>query len=231
MGDGLIFGALCVRLPAFAAKATATKYCSKIADLREIRGLIAAAEFETQRLLVDVRLLGDDDVRSRSTLPGWTRGHLLTHLSRNADAQVRLLEGALHNERVEQYRGGLAGRAEEIESGAGRSARSLAEDFEQSAERLEAIWQQMTKEAWDHPAAGTIAGERPASATVWARWGELALHHVDLAVGFSPTDWSTSFAERLLRRTLPRMRERLAIESDISVVVEDLSFTWSSSPA
>jgi maleylpyruvate isomerase len=206
------------------------RYCTAIADLTEIRGLIAGAESETQRLLVDVRVLDDDDVRSPSTLPGWTRGHVLTHLARNADAQVRLLEGALGDERVEQYQGGLAGRAEEIEFGASRSARSLAEDVEQSAERLAAMWQRMSEEAWDRPATGAIAGERPASATVWARWGELAFHHVDLTVGFSPSNWSTTFVERVLRRTLPRIGERLVVRNDISVVVEDLSLSWSGSP-
>jgi maleylpyruvate isomerase len=88
----------------------------------------------------------------------------------------------------------------------------------------------MPEEAWDRPAAGAIAGERPASATVWARWGELALHHVDLTVGFAPSNWSTTFVERVLRRTLPRIRERLVVGNDISVVVEDLSVGWSGSP-
>jgi maleylpyruvate isomerase len=89
----------------------------------------------------------------------------------------------------------------------------------------------MTDTAWDSPAAGAIAGERPASATVWARWGELAFHHVDLGVDFAPSNWSTTFIERVLRRTLPRMRDRLIVEHDISVVVENLSLSWSGSLA
>jgi maleylpyruvate isomerase len=145
---------------------------------------------------------------------------------------VRLLNGALRNEHVEQYNGGLAGRAEEIEMGANRSTALLIDDLEQSAARLAATWQQMTPDAWDRSAAGTIAGERPASATVWARWGEVAFHHVDLAVGFTFSDWSPTFVERVLRRALPRTKERLIVALDISVVVEDYpSLNWSSAQA
>jgi uncharacterized protein (TIGR03083 family) len=138
-----------------------------IADLTEVAELIDGAHSELERLVGDIRVLGDDETKAPSELPGWTRGHVLTHLARNADAQVRLLNGALRNERVEQYHGGLSGRAEEIERGADRPAEALIEDVEQSAARLTATWQQMTAEAWDRSAAGTIAGERPASATVW----------------------------------------------------------------
>jgi maleylpyruvate isomerase len=207
-------------------------YSVGIPDLTEVAALIAGADLELGRLLVGSRLLGTDETRAPSSLPGWTRGHVLSHLARNADAQVRLLNAALRNEHVEQYRGGLSGRAEEIERGADRPAETLVDDVEQSAAKLAATWQQMTAEAWDRSAAGTIAGERPASATVWARWGELALHHVDLGIGFSPMDWSPDFVWRLLRRALPRMKERLADYRDISVaVVDDSALSWSSTRA
>jgi maleylpyruvate isomerase len=207
-------------------------YCLDIADLIEVAELITGAHSELDRLLADARPLGNDEAKAPSALPGWTRGHVLTHLARNADAQVRLLNGALRNESVEQYQGGLAGRAEEIERGADRPAEALIDDVERSAARLAATWQQMTGEAWDRSAAGTIAGERPASATVWSRWGELAFHHVDLAVGFIPPDWSPAFVGRVLRRALPHIKERLVVEGDIGVVVEDdPTLNWSSTRA
>jgi maleylpyruvate isomerase len=207
-------------------------YSLDIADLTELAELITGAHVELERLLADARSIGNDETKAPSALPEWTRGHVLTHLARNADAQVRLLKGALRNERVEQYHGGLAGRAEEIERGADRPATALIDDVERSAARLAATWQQMTAEAWDHSAAGTIAGERPASATVWARWGELAFHHVDLAVGFTPWEWSPAFVGRVLRRVLPRVPERLVAERGISVVVvDDPTLNWSSSRA
>ena len=55
-----------------------------------------------------------------SLLPGWTRGHVLTHIARNADSFVRVLEAARQGEVVTQYEGGVAGRNAAIEAGATR---------------------------------------------------------------------------------------------------------------
>src|SRR5947209_4673969 len=48
----------------------------------------------TDRLLVSLDKLDDDAVGEPSLLPGWTRGHVLAHLARNADALVNLLTWA-----------------------------------------------------------------------------------------------------------------------------------------
>src|SRR5467141_2554154 len=77
------------------------------------------------RLVASLSSLTDEEARRPSLLPGWTVGHLLTHISRNGDSLVRRLEGSLHGEVVEQYAGGAAGREAEIEAGAGRPAAAL----------------------------------------------------------------------------------------------------------
>jgi len=46
------------------------------------------------RLQRAVDVLPPHAVTEPSALPGWTRGHLLTHLARNADALVNLLTWA-----------------------------------------------------------------------------------------------------------------------------------------
>ena len=58
---------------------------------RQLNDLIDDA---TQRLLGTARLMTDEDVRQPSLLPGWTRGHVLAHLARNADALRNVLIGA-----------------------------------------------------------------------------------------------------------------------------------------
>lgn len=199
-----------------------------IADLLEIQSLLMGADLELLRLLADLRDIGDQDVREPSTLPGWSRGHVLTHLARNAAGQSKMLGGALRGELAEQYTGGVEARTKEIEQGAGRSARALVEDVEQSAVRLTRLWQQMTLDAWERPTIGAIAGERPAWATLWSRWRELALHHVDLAVGFLPSDWSTSFIERMLTHSTPSIKERQLVECEIAVSSIDAQFEWRS---
>ena len=52
------------------------------AALRDLSDQIDQA---TQRLLDTARTITDPDLRVPSMLPGWTRGHVLAHLARNAD--------------------------------------------------------------------------------------------------------------------------------------------------
>src|SRR5919198_6055635 len=47
-----------------------------------------------QRIDDSVAGLTDGDARAPSRLAGWSRGHVLTHLARNADALVNLLTWA-----------------------------------------------------------------------------------------------------------------------------------------
>ena len=57
----------------------------------------------TARYLEALTELGDDDVRAPSLLPGWTRGHVITHVARNADALANVLHGAQRGELRAQY--------------------------------------------------------------------------------------------------------------------------------
>uniref|UniRef100_UPI0012FF209F maleylpyruvate isomerase family mycothiol-dependent enzyme n=1 Tax=Streptomyces exfoliatus TaxID=1905 RepID=UPI0012FF209F len=55
-------------------------------DLGAVRGA-------TERLLDAAGRLDNASIGEASRLPGWSRGHVLTHLSRNADALVNVLRG------------------------------------------------------------------------------------------------------------------------------------------
>ena len=55
---------------------------------------LAAVDYATTRLYEIVEQMDDVAVRRPSLLSGWTRGHVLTHLARNADALVNLLTWA-----------------------------------------------------------------------------------------------------------------------------------------
>ena len=60
------------------------------AALRDLSDQIDQA---TQRLLDTARAITDPDLRVPSMLPGWTRGHVLAHLARNADGMRNVLVG------------------------------------------------------------------------------------------------------------------------------------------
>ena len=74
--------------------------------------------------------LSDEAAARPSLLPGWTIGHLVTHLARNADSVVRRLSAAADGELVTQYEGGPPARSRDIEAGAGRPAAELLRDLQ-----------------------------------------------------------------------------------------------------
>lgn len=77
------------------------------------------------------------DVAAPSLCEGWTRGHVLTHLARNADGIAATLAGALRGEIVERYPGGWDARNRAIDEGAGRPFAEILADVQTSAYRLE----------------------------------------------------------------------------------------------
>ncbi len=81
--------------------------------------------------------MSDDQAREPSLLPGWSRGHLLTHIARNADSLRNLLIWARTGVETPQYPSGEA-RDEGIAAGASQPASELSEDVDASAEQLAA---------------------------------------------------------------------------------------------
>jgi maleylpyruvate isomerase len=135
----------------------------------------------------------DEDMRAPSLLPGWTRGHVLTHLARNADGIVRTFAGALRGERVPRYPHGEAGRDADIEAGAGRSAAQLLDDVRTSAETLDRACAEVDAAAgWELP-----TDNRPAGEYLPARWHEVEIHRLDVG-GYRSSLWSAEFVSYLL---------------------------------
>lgn len=158
--------------------------------------LTGEVEDATDRLLRTVAGLAAADVAGPSLLPRWTRGHVLTHLARNADAFVNLLTTARTGEPIPMYASPQA-RAADIEAGADRSPADLLDDLRGSSARFAAAVEAMPVAAW----AATVQTRRgpwPAATLVWGRLREIEVHHVDLDAGYRPADWPEAFAQRLL---------------------------------
>lgn len=161
-----------------------------------------------RRLVANLEAVDDDLARIPSRLPGWTVGHVLTHLARNADSHVRMLEGAVRGEHLEQYPAGRAGRAADIEAGACRPALALAGDVAHSAARLEQAWAVMTPEAWQ--GYGLAWGRQlPCWELPLRRWREVEVHHVDLGIGYEALDWPEDYVAAELPLALAALPGRL----------------------
>jgi maleylpyruvate isomerase len=146
--------------------------------------------------------LTDVDVRKASGCPGWTVGHVLTHVARNADSHVRRTEAAGRNEMIDQYPGGYEGREAAIETGAHRSVAELIDDVRASAAAVEAAWRAAPEAAWSNMTTDVGGRERPLAELVLRRWQELEVHLVDLDIGVTYRDWPNDFVEQWL----PRLR-------------------------
>lgn len=187
------------------------------ADLAELMRAAVAAHRRMRRA---ASRMTDADVRGPSLLPGWSRGHVLTHWARNADGQTRVLLGVIRGEVVAQYPGGDAQRDTDIEAGAARPARLILEDARAAIDRVEYVWRRMPPEAWSRPAAARI-GPRPAWMSVWARWRETEIHHVDLDAGYTQGHSQAEFVDLMLPRVMPTLAARLVDEITVQVHVTD----------
>jgi maleylpyruvate isomerase len=166
---------------------------------RELDRDIAGCVIAHRRLLETVGRLDDEAARRPSLLPGWTVGHVITHLARNADSHVRMLRGADAGLVLDQYAGGAAGREAEIEAGAHRPASELRGDLHNSIEVLESKWAATTDAGW----AGSgraLRGEVANAQLPYRRWSETELHHVDLGLGYVMADVSNDLTGLMTRR-------------------------------
>jgi maleylpyruvate isomerase len=160
----------------------------------------------TERLLVTMRRLRDDDVRQPSSLPGWTRGHVLTHLARGAEAIARLLDGVRTGVPGSAYASQQA-RDDAIERGATRRAADLLADVTESAARFRDAAASVPADAWSRPARGLVGDAFPARQLLDRRLVELELHHADLDAGYTPDDWPEEFTGMDLPEPMRSQRE------------------------
>ncbi len=140
--------------------------------------------------------LDDEAFGAPTTLPGWTRKHLIAHLAANAEALIRLLHWASTGERTPMYTSPEQRNAD-IAAGATRSGADLAQWFSESATALEARLASMTADAWAAEVVTAQGRTVPASEVPWMRSREVLVHAVDLDTGTSFTDLPEAFLEAL----------------------------------
>lgn len=158
----------------------------------------------TTRLLATAAGLSDADCRAPSLLPGWSRGHVLTHVARNADALATLLSGAAAGRPVQMYPS-VEARDAAVQSGAGRPAAELVADLRGSAARLREIALSLDGSAWQAVQEWRHGRRRPASDVAGARLTEVELHHIDLGVDRGLADVPDQAADVLLDEALARL--------------------------
>ena len=149
--------------------------------------LVAAVAASTDQLASRVAELDDAEVRVPCALPGWSRGHLLTHLARNADGLRLAILSVRSGEAIPMYPSS-ASRDADIDAGASRPARIIIDDFALSAHALATDVRMMTSDQWrSSTQLSTVKGPSmvPAQSLLEMRLREVEIHHADLAVGYA----------------------------------------------
>ncbi|MER6560386.1 maleylpyruvate isomerase family mycothiol-dependent enzyme [Streptomyces sp. NPDC001027] len=141
----------------------------------------------TERLLSAVAGWDDASVAEPSRLPGWSRGHVLAHLARNADALVNVLEGR------PMYADAQV-RDADIERDAPRPLKVQLADVRDSAARFQAAG--AAPADWSRTVELRNGVVDSAARVPFRRWVEVELHAVDLGMGYELEDLPAEFAER-----------------------------------
>jgi maleylpyruvate isomerase len=161
---------------------------------------------QTHLLVQTARALDDAAVRAPSLCPPWTRGHVLTHLARNADGLRNVAHSAVTGELVPMYLSAAA-RDADVEAGAGRSARELADDVESSAARLDAELRRVPDDAVDLEVPSGRGPTIRVGNVPWVRLREVVYHHVDLDAGYGFADAPEEVVVAGLRECVPRLAD------------------------
>ncbi|MEV6052624.1 maleylpyruvate isomerase family mycothiol-dependent enzyme [Streptomyces sp. NPDC052107] len=148
---------------------------------------LACVRDATERLLTAVAKLDNASLGEPSRLPGWTRGHILAHVARNADALVNVLEGRTMYASAEA-------RDADIERDAPRPLDDQLTDLRESAARFQATGD--VPADWSRTVELRNGVTDSASRVPFRRWAEVELHHVDLGVGYELEDLPAEFTDR-----------------------------------
>ncbi|MGW2884577.1 maleylpyruvate isomerase family mycothiol-dependent enzyme [Streptomyces griseoruber] len=148
---------------------------------------LASVREATDRLLTAVGKLDDAAVAEPSLLPGWSRGHVLAHLARNADALVNVFEGR------PMYADATV-RDADIDRDAPRPLEVQLADVRESAARFQAA--AAAPADWSRTVELRNGVTDTAARVPFRRWVEVELHHVDLGIGYALEDLPQEFTGR-----------------------------------
>ncbi|MEV8564125.1 maleylpyruvate isomerase family mycothiol-dependent enzyme [Streptomyces sp. NPDC051322] len=159
----------------------------------------------TERLIAAVTELDNAAVAEPSRLPGWSRGHVLAHIAHNADALGNVLAGLPMYESAEA-------RDADIERDATRAAAVQLDDVRDSAARFRS--RAALPADWSRTVTLRNGVTDSAARIPFRRWVEVALHYVDLDIGYELHDLPAEFTER----QIDFLRQRFSADPAVAEV-------------
>lgn len=151
----------------------------------------------TALLLAEADRLTDDGLRGPSTLPGWTRAHVIGHLARNAEALGRLAAWARTGVPTPMY-ADREQRAAEIETSAALPPAELRRQLKATAAELDDALAALDTTTWQAEVRSALGRTIPAAEIPWMRVREVWLHALDLDAGATFADLPADVVDTLL---------------------------------
>jgi maleylpyruvate isomerase len=176
----------------------------------------------SRRLIRTVDGLPDDKYGEPSGLPDWTRGHVLAHLTLNAEGLAGALGGIVEGERVPMYASEDA-RNGDIAELAAQGPSVIRNRLLGATTDLADAFAAVPEDQW-----GTTIDRVPGGRTFTARHvpgmrlREVEIHHADLAAGYGCRSWSPEFTAYLL----DEMLDRDPADDPFTARATDLGRTW-----
>ncbi|MDQ4051236.1 MAG: maleylpyruvate isomerase family mycothiol-dependent enzyme [Actinomycetota bacterium] len=175
----------------------------------------------THRLVRTVDDMSDEDFAAASLLPDWSRAHVVAHLTLNAEGLAGALTGITRGRSVPMY-ASPEERDDDIAELATAPPRILRTRLLGATSEFAAAMEAVPADAWGTHIERTPGGPTfVAGAVPGMREREVEIHHADLALAYSPSDWPPAFTERLLEAMSNRDRPQ-----PFSVYATDLDRTW-----
>ncbi|MGW1737760.1 maleylpyruvate isomerase family mycothiol-dependent enzyme [Nocardia sp. NPDC001965] len=153
-------------------------------------------EHGTGLFVTQVALLDEQTMSAPSSLPGWTRKHLVAHVAANADALGNLVHWARTGERTPMY-SSADRRTADIDAGALLPAPDLVAWLNASVHKLGVAMDALTGEQWRTEVVTAQGRAVPATEIPWLRAREVCVHTIDLGTGTTFADLPHGFLTAL----------------------------------
>jgi maleylpyruvate isomerase len=184
--------------------------------------LLELLDSGTRRLVRSVDAMTDDQWPQPSLLPGWTRAHVVAHLTLNAEGLSAALEGVHEGRPVPMYASQEA-RDGDISDLASASPSVLRDRFLASTtvigEWVEELADNLAEAMIERTPGGRSFRAGDAGAM---RVREVEIHHADLALDYTAADWRPEFVVLLLDSLADREQDREPFVAHAT----DLSRSW-----
>ncbi|WP_235738697.1 maleylpyruvate isomerase family mycothiol-dependent enzyme [Nocardioides alcanivorans] len=168
---------------------------------------LTALSAADDRWFAVVSTLTEEELRAPSSLPGWTRAHVVAHVALNGEAFRRVLTQVLGGDPASMYDSNEA-RDHDIAALSSAPGRELVQRSRAVAAELPGLFAQLDDRhgvAIVHRLPGGGGMTFPATDALPKRLSEVWIHLTDLGVaGVTHRDWPTEFATSVVNQRAPR---------------------------